>query len=157
MSKLSRLHLQICKSANLLILLIILSLTACKPEPRAIAFGHDACHFCKMTVVDRQHAAEVVTVKGRAYTFDAIECMVNYVGELEEGEQGFAHLLVNDYEKPAALIPAQESYYLISKKIPSPMGAFLSAFKTQAAAEAMQKAKGGQVYDWTSIQQHLNE
>lgn len=154
MSKLSRLHLPIRPSAYLL---IILSLTACKPEPRPIAFGQDACHFCKMTVVDRQHGSEAVTDKGRIYTFDAIECMVHYVGKLESGEQGFAHLLVNDYEKPAALIPAQESHYLISRNIPSPMGEFLTAFSTKAAAEAMQKAKGGQVYDWNGIMQHLNE
>lgn len=154
MSKLFSLHLQICTSAYLL---IILSLTGCKPEPRAIAFGHDACHFCKMTVVDRQHASEAVTDKGRVYTFDAIECMIHYVGNLEEREKGFAHLLVNDYEKPAALIPAQESYYLISKQIPSPMGEFLSAFASKKAAEAMQSAKGGEVYDWEGIQQKLNE
>lgn len=139
------------------ILLILLMLTACKPEPRPIAFGHDACHFCKMTVVDRQHGSEAVTDKGRIYTFDAIECMVHYVGKLEEGEKGFAHLLVNDYEKPAALIPAQESYYLISRNIPSPMGEFLTAFSSESAAEAMQKAKGGQLYDWQGIMAHLNE
>ncbi len=140
-----------------IIILILLSLTACKPEPRAIAFGHDACHFCKMTVVDRQHAAELVTTKGRVYTFDAIECMINYVAESEEGERAFAHLLVNDYEKPAALIPAEKSHFLISKNIPSPMGAFLTAFATKEAATAMQSAKGGQLYDWNSIQKHITE
>jgi copper chaperone NosL len=139
------------------ILLTFLMLTACKPEPRPIAFGQDACHFCKMTVVDRQHGSEAVTDKGRIYTFDAIECMVHYVGKLEDGEKNFAHLLDNDYEKPAALIPAQESYYLISRNIPSPMGEFLTAFSTQSAAEAMKKAKGGKVYDWAGIMAHLNE
>ena len=29
-----------------------------------------------MTIVDRQHAAEAVTSKGKVFKFDAIECMV---------------------------------------------------------------------------------
>lgn len=103
-----------------------------------------------MTVVDRQHAAEVVTSKGKVYLFDAIECMVNYVGKNKS--TNYAFLLVNDFQKPGILIDAANSSFLISKAIPSPMGAYLSAFENTAKATQIQQAKGGDVYDWKGIQ-----
>jgi copper chaperone NosL len=106
-----------------------------------------------MTIVDRQHAAQAVTNKGRVYKFDAIECLLNYV-EDEGGEEQFAHLLVNDFQQPGVLIPAQESQYLISKAVPSPMGAYLSAFEHAEAADQMQAEKGGHVYHWKALQHH---
>ena len=57
-------------------LLIILILVGCKVDPNPIEYGADACHFCSMTIVDRQHAAEFVTKKGKAFKFDATECMM---------------------------------------------------------------------------------
>ena len=135
-------------------LVIALSAVSCTPSPKPIAFGSDACHYCKMTIVDQQHAAEVVTAKGKAFQFDAIECMVNYLGT--QNEEEYAFLLVTDYEKPAELIPAEPSYYLISPNIPSPMGAYLSAFETQERARAVQSEKGGEIFDWKGLLAHLN-
>lgn len=129
------------------------ALSACSPQPQDIHYGEDMCSYCKMTIVDRQHAAQAVTNKGRVYKFDAIECLLNYV-EDEGGEAQFAHLLVNDYQQPGVLIPAQESHYLISKAVPSPMGANLSAFESAKAADQMQAEKGGHVYHWKALQHH---
>ncbi|MCG8326861.1 MAG: nitrous oxide reductase accessory protein NosL [Chitinophagales bacterium] len=142
------------KPMYLLIVVGCLSLIACAPSPQPIDYGNDMCHYCKMTIVDQQHAAEVITSKGKAYKFDAIECMVNYLGE--EPEQTYAFQLVNDYQQPKELIPAEESFYLISEAIPSPMGANLSAFETKAKAKAVQAEKGGNVYSWNALQQQLN-
>lgn len=126
---------------------------SCTPKPQPIEYGADACDFCKMTIVDRQHAAEVVTHKGRVYKFDAVECMVNYVQR--EGEEQFAFLLVNDYADPGELIDARGSTFLISRAVPSPMGAFLSAFEQAEAARAVAEAKGGTLYDWTELKAHF--
>ncbi|MCO6490460.1 MAG: nitrous oxide reductase accessory protein NosL [Phaeodactylibacter sp.] len=133
---------------------LLLSVASCAQSPKPINYGNDACHYCKMTIVDKQHAAEAVTQKGKVFKFDAIECLVNYLGE-QEGQQ-YAYLLANDYEKPGELIPAETSYYLISPNIPSPMGAFLSAFETQERARAVQSEKGGDVFDWKGLIGHLN-
>jgi copper chaperone NosL len=61
--------------------------------------------------------------------------------------------LVNDFTVPKELVDAKESHYLISKNIPSPMGAFLSAFAKREDAINFQKAKGGELYDWMEIQE----
>lgn len=132
---------------------LILGLMACTPEPRPINYGQDACAFCKMTVVSRQHAAELVTAKGKVYVFDAIECMINY--RQQHAETTFRFLLVNDYQNPGILIDATTCQYLISENLPSPMGAFLSAFEKKQAAQDMSAEKGGELYDWNGINQHF--
>ncbi|MCB0682376.1 MAG: nitrous oxide reductase accessory protein NosL [Saprospiraceae bacterium] len=133
--------------------LCIFLFLACRPAPQPIEYGSDLCDYCKMTIVDRQHAAEAVTGKGRAYRFDAIECLLNYIEPTSDTDWAF--LLVADYEQPGVLIDAQESHYLISPNLPSPMGAFLSAFAEESAAQETQAAKDGRLYDWSSVREEL--
>ena len=124
-------------------------MAGCSPTPKDISYGVDKCHFCKMTIVDNRHAAELVTTKGKVYMFDAIECMANYTKQ--DDEPAYSFLLVNDYLQPSTLIPAKESYYLQSKAIPSPMGAYLSAFETEEQATTIQTTKGGEIYRWEEL------
>lgn len=99
---------------------------SCQVEPQEIHYGSDGCSFCKMTIVDAKHAAQVVTTKGKAFNYDAIECMVNH---LKAWDQAPVELyLVVDYANPKTLVDAQRAHFLISESIPSPMGANLSAF-----------------------------
>ena len=140
---------------HLLLLLPMLILSSCTPEPEAIEYGYDMCHYCKMTIMDQQHAAEAVTDKCKVYKFDAIECMANFAAENKD--MSFALLLVNDYMNPKKLIDAHSSHYLISQSLPSPMGAFLTAFDSEKNAKAMQETKGGEIYDWQSLKNHMME
>lgn len=130
-------------------------LQSCQPSPKPINYGVDACHFCKMTIVDQQHGAELVTDKGKVFMFDAIECMVNYLEK--DASTTFQYLLVNDYESPKKLIDATTSHYLISKAIPSPMGAFLTAFDNEKIVLEMKESKGGEVFKWKDLQEHLKK
>ncbi len=125
----------------------------CSPTPQAIDYGNDGCHFCKMTIVDKVHAAEVVTKKGKVYKFDATECMVNFMKEFDTTK--IALYLSNNYTEPEALIDATKATFLISENIPSPMGAFLSAFKDKSAAMNTQREKGGTLYTWNELLLHL--
>ncbi len=138
------------KNLNILLLMLMLS---CTPEPKPIEYGSDMCHFCKMTVVDQQHGAEAVTSKGKVFMFDAIECMINHLDKQKDTD--FAFVLVNNYENPGELIDARNSYFLISKNIPSPMGAYLSAFSSRNNASQMQQQKGGKIFNWMGIQQKI--
>ncbi len=134
-------------------LITVCLLVACTPAPKPINYGSDKCDFCMMTIVDPRFGAEVVTDKGKVFKFDAIECMVNYVQE--QPSQAFAYLLVNDFEKPSVLVDAENSHYLISEQVPSPMGAHLSAYQEAATAESVKTEKGGQVYSWKELQEHF--
>lgn len=137
----------------LFLLFSFFGISACQPTAEPIEYGADLCDFCKMTIVDRQHAAEAVSPKGKVFKFDAIECMVGYIQQKEA--TAFPLLLVNDYESPGTLTDARAASYLISQNLPSPMGAFLTGFALQSAATRMKAAKGGQLFDWDQLNTHL--
>ena len=128
---------------------------SCNVSPQAIDYGNDGCHFCKMTIVDKVHAAEIVTKKGKVYTFDATECMVNFLKDFETSEIKLH--LSNHYSEPEALIDATQATFLISENAPSPMGAFLTAFKTKDAAKIVLNEKGGKLYSWDELLNHLKD
>lgn len=127
----------------------LLLLSSCKIEPQPIDYGNESCHFCSMTIVDNQHAAQIVTDKGKAYNYDSIECMMNDLKN--EGPNAGAIFLVNDYQKPGELIDATRTFYLLGSEIPSPMGAFLSASKTFDAAKSMQREYQGEILTWDEL------
>lgn len=128
---------------------------SCNVSPKPIEYGSDGCHFCKMTIVDKVHAAEIVTHKGKVYKFDATECMINFLDEFDISE--IALYLSNNYTEPEALIDATQATFLISENIPSPMGAFLSAFEQKDDAEKVQTEKGGTLYNWNELLDHFKD
>ena len=137
------------KSCKILILMGLLVISACKGEPKPIAYGGEGCQFCSMTIVDKQHAAQFMTKKGRSYSFDAVECMLNYLKDVDP--ESVALYRVNDYNNPGVFIDATEATYLISKNIPSPMGAFLTAFANEEEASSAQSGNTGTIYSWPEL------
>ncbi len=140
------------KNITCLVSLMVL-FSACDNGPRPIRYGEDACDFCRMTIVDQQHAAQVVTQKGRAYKYDAIECMINDLKRWDSGE--IKHYLVSDYKNPGNLTDATKANYLVSEAIPSPMGAFLSAFSDEASRRKIFDSVGGQMLEWPQLHEKL--
>ena len=135
------------------ILLGVLAIVGCSNSPKPIDYGNDGCHYCRMTIVDKIHGAELITDKGKIFKFDATECMLNYMAENEALQ--ISSLLINYYEAPSEFIVAEEATFLISENLPSPMGANLTAFQEQASAERVQLEKGGKLYTWESLKPHL--
>jgi len=135
---------------------VILTLViSCKIEPQAIEYGKDQCSFCKMNVVDKTHAAQYVTKKGKQFKFDAIECMVNDLNE--KNEETIALLLVANYGNPGEMIDAKTASFLISKEIKSPMGANLSALSSKIKAEELLQKHKGKIYTWKALKQKFSD
>lgn len=134
--------------------LILVFFTACQVGPEEIEYGTDACHFCDMTIVAPQHAAQIVTSKGRSYKYDAIECMVHSLQD-EFKDTEMAYKLVADFGNPGKFINATDAGYLVSEEIQSPMGENLSAFSGKEEAEKAQKEFTGNIFTWEEIQKHL--
>lgn len=130
-------------------LLMLVLAGGCKVAPEDIAYGSDICHFCRMTIVDRQHGAEYVTKKGKVFKFDALECMLNHLREVDD--QAVALFLVNTYSRPGVLQDATGATYLVSEGIPSPMGEFLTAFENEPDALDAVEKHGGALYSWAEI------
>jgi len=134
---------------KLILSIIILFLFSCSIEPKPIEYGKDACSFCQMNIVDNQHAAQMVTNKGKVFKYDAIECMMRDMKKKDEST--IALYVINDYDAPGELIDAMQATYLISKNVPSPMGANLSGFSNKNKASEIQKAKNGTLYSWDEL------
>lgn len=132
----------------------LLLLVACSIEPQAINYGNDQCHYCKMTIVDVQHAAQYVSDKGKQFKFDAIECMIHELKD--KSEENLAHILVADFNNPGTMIKANDATYLICEEIKSPMGEYLSAFKQKQSADSVCVSLGGDVFNWNDIKIELN-
>ena len=124
---------------------------SCEIEAEKINYGSDACNFCKMTIVDQQHAAQYVTEKGKQFKFDAIECMLNDLAD--NSTKGIDLCFVSDFGNPGLMTDAQNATYLISPEIKSPMGAFLSAFSSEESAKSTQQESKGDIYSWSSIKE----
>jgi copper chaperone NosL len=102
-----------------------------------------------MTIVDNQHAAQLVTNKGKNYKYDAIECMINDLNNWNRPPVN-VHL-VADYANPGTLTDALTANYLISEEIPSPMGANLSAFSSESERNKTHLSVGGDKLSWEHL------
>jgi copper chaperone NosL len=130
-------------------------IVSCEVKPETIAFGKDACHYCKMNIVVKNHAAQFVTKKGKQFKYDAAECLLN---DLNQNDiDGAAFLLVSDFNTPEKLIDATKATFLISDSVQSPMGENLATFEEKSQAISFAKAKNnGRIYSWKEIRQHFN-
>ncbi len=139
----------------IIIILVSAILTSCSIAPKEIEYGTDHCKYCDMTVVEKTHASQYVTKKGKAFMFDAIECMVREINEAQN-EDDLALLLVANYSNPGELVDATKSTFIISKGIKSPMGAYLSAFKVNSDAQSAKNEFGGKLYTWDELKDEFS-
>ena len=133
-----------------LFLLIILA-CSCSVKERPVNYGSDECAYCKMTIMDHRYGAELVTKKGKVFTFDAAECLIEYLYHHKELVLDASYLLVTSYTEPDQLIDARTATYLVSKAMPSPMGAYLTAFSSRQTAVEYQLEKAGELYTWDEV------
>jgi copper chaperone NosL len=120
-------------------LLLIVFFMACSTEPRPLAYGTDACHACKMILMDKKFGGEIVTKKGKIYVFDDTNCMVNFLTSSElEGEE-IANTLIADYAQTEKLIPVEHTFFLKSDTIRSPMNSGIAAFGSETSMNEYKK------------------
>lgn len=129
--------------------LIMMQFISCSTEPQPIEYHVDQCADCKMNISDQRFGAELVTIKGKIYKYDAAECMIRAVNL--KGEAEFEHILVTDFNKPKQFIDATSATFLISELRPSPMGANLSSYVGKDQIEATMINEEAKILDWNQI------
>jgi copper chaperone NosL len=137
--------------ASVLILISCALCFGCSVKPEPLRYGVDACHTCKMTLVDRKFGAEIVTTKGKVYKFDDMNCMVNFLNSGEVQDRDVAYRLVVDYATPEKLIPAGDAFYVKSDQIRSPMASGIAAFETEDAMRDQLRAWKGIYLTWGEL------
>ncbi len=118
-------------------------------KPEKINYGLDLCHYCKMSIVDSQHASQIVTEKGKSFKYDAIECMMNHLRNWDQVSPKL--YLVTTYDSPAKMVDATTAHYLVTPSIPSPMGEFLTAFEDERNRTESMEDGEGKAMDWNSL------
>jgi copper chaperone NosL len=127
-------------------------LAACSRSPEPILYGKDACTHCKMTIMDKRFASEVITTKGKIFKFDAVECLAAFLKENPEiASNEKSIFLVNDFSHPGQFVDARKSWFLTDNSLSSPMGANLAAFSTESSAKAVAKNGLAKVFTWTAL------
>jgi copper chaperone NosL len=134
------------------IILLCLSLTACKVEPEPLQFGKDGCHSCKMTLMDSKFGAEIVTSKGKIYKFDDVNCMLNFYNSGQVATEEMKDILIVDFSKPEKLIDARNAWYVKSESIKSPMASSIAAFESTKDLTTLNAQWNGIQLSWGELQ-----
>lgn len=126
---------------------------SCKKTAEPIEYGKAQCGYCSMNIVDKTHAAQYVTKKGKQFKFDSIECMLHDLSKKNENE--IEVLLVADYENPGEMIDAKIATFILCDAIKSPMGANISAVGTVERAKEILQKHEGLIETWETIKGSL--
>lgn len=120
------------------------------PGPAPFRWGEDACHFCKMTLVEKGFAAQRINAKGKAFKYDSIECLLEDLKA--HPAQAGERLYASDRSRPEApLSEAAGLQYLQGGALASPMGKGLAAFASSDSARAWQARLGGELSAWDRL------
>lgn len=132
--------------------ILVLLVTACSQEPVEIHYGSDGCAYCKMMITNDHFSAQLVTTKGKGYTFDSIECLAAYHRENSRQLQD-AKLWVNNYNNPGQWLQAPRAQYVKSEVVQSPMGESLLALPSSDKAKKHTNEKPGKLMKWKEVKQ----
>jgi copper chaperone NosL len=134
------------------ILPMAMFLASCTVKPEPLIYGTDACHSCKMILMDKKFGAEIVTKKGKVYKFDDANCMINLLNsEQLEGEETKFRLII-DYSQPENLIPVEHAFFLKSDTIRSPMNSGIAAFEKEENMKEFRKKWKAIYLGWGEVQ-----
>lgn len=133
------------------LLFITLTLGSCNnSEAQALEIHKDRCNFCEMTIADGRFGAEVITTKGRAYKFDDLICLLDYLKAYKKTEM--KSFFVNDYTKKNMLIDATQAFYVESASLKTPMRGNIAAFGSKIDAQLFADKVDGYVMRWADLQ-----
>jgi copper chaperone NosL len=104
-----------------------------------------------MRIADPRFGSELVTVRGKVYKFDSVECLVAFSKRGDVAAADVHSLWVSDFANPGRLIDARSARYLRSDEIHSPMGLNALAFGAPADLEAARRQHQGEILSWEEL------
>lgn len=116
------------KALSIIALFTTLTLSSCSNGPKPIHFGHDNCDHCVMTLVDERYGCELITDKGKAYKFDDLYCLQEFLKEGTVKSNNIRDIYYIDYSNPTKFVHASDAFLLQGGDIQSPMASGIAAF-----------------------------
>lgn len=141
------------RNLNVYLLLAgLMVFAACKPGFQPIDYGKDGCVHCKMTIIDKKFAAEYVDEKGKAYKFDDIKCMKDYIVEQSLKDETLLLFVANYAQADSNFIDVSKAILLKADQFKSPMGGNIAAFTHLDEAKKLSLQTNTETKDWRSIE-----
>lgn len=135
---------------------ILFLLIACSVDVKPIKYGKEQCDNCSMIISDARFGSELLTNKGKVYKFDSAECLTFFLKDSAKIKQDNIHsMFVTNFLEPNSFIETSQANFLITEKIPSPMGANLSAYKSRDEAISQQQKFGGDIFSFEKVVQQV--
>ena len=141
------------KKTFLIIILpgILFLLSSCNAEFDPISYGHDACAHCKMTIIDKRYAAEILTKKGKVYKFDDMACLKKYIKENNLPESELTVYVADYYNPDSKFLNARLVVYLHDDIFKSPMNGSFAAFAKAENAKPLQDSLHANLLKWENL------
>jgi len=130
---------------------LALLLAGCEPGPVEIRYGEDECAACRMRITDPRFASQLVMRTGKAYTFDAIECLIGFTEREGLAEEAIHSRWVADFAHPGRLIDVRSARWLHTPRVRSPMGLGVLAFSSEDELAQARAAFGGDELRWAEL------
>jgi copper chaperone NosL len=121
----------------------LLFFSACAATTEPIRYGHDDCTSCKMTLTDKRFGAEIVTIKGKVFKFDDLNCLVEYLKKGSIVEKEVSQIVVVDFNHPGSFVATEKAFFLQSAAMKSPMRGDIACFSTKKDRDAVKIQIGG--------------
>jgi copper chaperone NosL len=137
--------------ASLVAGILSFAMISCSIDPEPLRYGKDACHHCKMTLIDNKFGAEIVTAKGKVFKFDDTNCLLNFMRQSQIDNRDVEHLLIVDYTSPGILIDATTALYVKSETIKTPMASNIAAFQNVNNLESHNVIWRGEKLSWSEL------
>ena len=138
-------------SVLIFVALCVIFLSSCQAGFEPVSYGHDACTQCKMTIMDKRYAAEIVTKKGKAFKFDDLACLRKYIRE-EHLSESEIQIFVADYNSSDnKFLNARQVVYLHGEMFKSPMNGDLPAFRLADHIESVKDSLHTEVLKWENL------
>ncbi|HEV7333015.1 MAG TPA: nitrous oxide reductase accessory protein NosL [Flavisolibacter sp.] len=131
--------------------LAVVLISSCNTQPEPFVIGKDLCEDCKMTIMEPQFGAEIITTKGRIFKFDDLHCVVNYINKDKIAQNDIKQTVAVDYNNPTQFVNVSEASFVTSPQLKSPMNSNTAAFATKEAAAKVTSQTGGTLKDWNSV------
>lgn len=101
-----------------------------------------------MSLVDPRFAAQLRTGTGKAVVFDDVGCLVAW---MTENRIPVSAAWVSTFTPPHDWLPADQSVFLRSDTIRTPMASGLAALRPGPVADSVLAALGGQLLTWPEV------
>lgn len=143
-----KMKLKLNSSLAAILIMSAFFFSSCSTGPQAINFGVDNCDYCVMTIVDEHFGAEVVTNKGKAYKFDDLHCLNEFLEEGKVTETDINEIYYIDFANPSNFIVASNALLLQGEAIKSPMASNIATFSEIDSLKKYQEYFNAKEIQW---------